>query len=84
MLQRWRAIGNTVSDLTSPRFKIQTSRSTIIEYFSYGIDTNDSEQALRMPFKVKHIAAFLDLVCQGDTVFKLWESTLRIFPNGAE
>ena len=27
MLQRWRAIGNTVSDLTGPRFEAQTSRS---------------------------------------------------------
>ena len=25
--QRWRAVGNTVSDLTSPRFEPQTSRS---------------------------------------------------------
>ena len=28
MLQRWRAAGNTVSDLTGPRFEPQTSRST--------------------------------------------------------
>ena len=27
MSQRWRAIGNTVSDLTGPRFEPQTSRS---------------------------------------------------------
>ena len=27
MLQRWRAVGNTVSDLTGPRFEPQTSRS---------------------------------------------------------
>ena len=27
MLQRWRAVGNTVSDLTRPRFKLLTSRS---------------------------------------------------------
>ena len=27
MSQRWRAVGNTVSDLTSPRFEPQTSRS---------------------------------------------------------
>ena len=27
MSQRWRAVGNTVSDLTGPRFKPQTSRS---------------------------------------------------------
>ena len=27
-LQRWRAVGNTMSDLTSPRFEPQTSRST--------------------------------------------------------
>ena len=27
ILQRWRAVGNTVSDLTSPRFEPQTSRS---------------------------------------------------------
>ena len=27
MLQRWQAVGNTVSDLTGPRFKLQTSRS---------------------------------------------------------
>ena len=27
MSQRWRAIGNTVSDLTDPRFEPQTSRS---------------------------------------------------------
>ena len=26
MLQRWRAVGNTVSDLTGPRFEPQTSR----------------------------------------------------------
>ena len=25
--QRWRAVGNTVSDLTGPRFEPQTSRS---------------------------------------------------------
>ena len=25
--QRWRAVGNTVSDLTGPRFEIRTSRS---------------------------------------------------------
>ena len=28
MLQRWQAVSNTVSDLTSPRFELQTSRST--------------------------------------------------------
>ena len=28
MLQRWRAVGNTVSDLTSPRFEPQTYCST--------------------------------------------------------
>ena len=28
MLQRWQVIGNTVSDLTGPRFDLQTSRST--------------------------------------------------------
>ena len=27
MSQRWRAVGNTVSDLTGPRFEPQTSRS---------------------------------------------------------
>ena len=27
MLQRWQAVGNTVSDLTDPRFESQTSRS---------------------------------------------------------
>ena len=27
MLHRWRAVGNTVSDLTGPRFETQTSRS---------------------------------------------------------
>ena len=27
MLQRWRAVGNTVSHLTGPRFEPQTSRS---------------------------------------------------------
>ena len=27
MLQRWRAVGNTASDLTGPRFEPQTSRS---------------------------------------------------------
>ena len=27
MLQRWKAVGNTVFDLTSPRFEPQTSRS---------------------------------------------------------
>ena len=27
MSQRWRAFGNTVSDLTGPRFESQTSRS---------------------------------------------------------
>ena len=27
MLQRWRAVGNSVSDLTDPRFESQTSRS---------------------------------------------------------
>ena len=27
MSQRWRAVGNTVFDLTGPRFKPQTSRS---------------------------------------------------------
>ena len=27
MLQRWRAVGNTVSDLADPRFEPQTSRS---------------------------------------------------------
>ena len=27
MLQRWRAVGNTVSDLTGPRLKPQTFRS---------------------------------------------------------
>ena len=27
MSQRWRAVGNTVSDLTGPRFERQTSRS---------------------------------------------------------
>ena len=27
MLQRWRAVGNSVSDLTGPRFELQTSRS---------------------------------------------------------
>ena len=27
MAQRWRAVGNTVSDLTGPRFEPQTSRS---------------------------------------------------------
>ena len=27
MLQRWRAVGNTVSDLTGPKFEPQTSRS---------------------------------------------------------
>ena len=27
MLQRWRAVGNTVSDLTGSRFEPQTSRS---------------------------------------------------------
>ena len=27
MLQRWRAVGNNVSDMTGPRFKPQTSRS---------------------------------------------------------
>ena len=27
MSQRWRAVGNTVSDLTGPRFEAQTSRS---------------------------------------------------------
>ena len=27
MLQRWRAVGNTVSDLTGPRFEPLTSRS---------------------------------------------------------
>ena len=27
MPQRWRAVGNTVSDLTPPRFEPQTSRS---------------------------------------------------------
>ena len=27
MLQRWRAVGNTVSDLTGPRFEPRTSRS---------------------------------------------------------
>ena len=27
MLQRWRAVDNTVSDLTGPRFEPQTSRS---------------------------------------------------------
>ena len=27
MSQRWRAVGNTVADLTSPRFEPQTSRS---------------------------------------------------------
>ena len=27
MLQRWRAVGNTVSDLTGPRFEPQTSCS---------------------------------------------------------
>ena len=27
MLQRWRAVGNTVFDLTGPRFEFQTSRS---------------------------------------------------------
>ena len=27
MLQRWRAVGNTVSDLTGPRFEPQTPRS---------------------------------------------------------
>ena len=27
MLQRWQAVGNTVSDLTGPRFEPQTSRS---------------------------------------------------------
>ena len=26
MLQRWRAVGNTVSDLAGPRFEFQTSR----------------------------------------------------------
>ena len=26
MLQRWRVVGNTVSDLTGPRFEPQTSR----------------------------------------------------------
>ena len=28
MSQRWRAIGNTVSDMTGPRFEPQTSHST--------------------------------------------------------
>ena len=27
MLQRWRAVGNTVSNLTGPRYEPQTSRS---------------------------------------------------------
>ena len=27
MSQRWRAVGNTVSDLTGPRFELQASRS---------------------------------------------------------
>ena len=27
MSQRWRVVGNTVSDLTGPRFEPQTSRS---------------------------------------------------------
>ena len=27
MSQRWQAVGNTVSDLTAPRFEPQTSRS---------------------------------------------------------
>ena len=27
MSQRWRAVGNTVSDSTGPRFELQTSRS---------------------------------------------------------
>ena len=27
MLQRWRVVGNTVSNLTGPRFETQTSRS---------------------------------------------------------
>ena len=27
MLQRWRAVGNTLSDLTGPRFEPSTSRS---------------------------------------------------------
>ena len=27
MLQRWRGVGNTVSNLTNPRFEPQTSRS---------------------------------------------------------
>ena len=27
ILQRWRAVGNVVSDLTGPRFEPQTSRS---------------------------------------------------------
>ena len=28
MLQRWRAVGNSVSDMTGPRFVSQTSRSS--------------------------------------------------------
>ena len=27
MLQKWRAVGNTVPDLTGPKFEPQTSRS---------------------------------------------------------
>ena len=45
MLQRWRAVGNTVSGLTSPRFEPQTSRfknEPITARPTGGYSTNDS------------------------------------------
>ena len=73
MLQRWRAVGNTVSDLTGPRFEPQTSRS------------RDERVTARPTGRLSIFMSFIiqdHYVLMGNQTIVITRNHLRIFTNG--